>query len=72
MKLTRVGVDLAKQVFQVHGVDRAERPVWCNGVLAKWGGVHIRTFATGYYRPRLCENGARAVDRVFALHFWSP
>jgi transposase len=28
MKLTRVGVDLAKQVFQVHGVDRAERPVW--------------------------------------------
>jgi hypothetical protein len=26
MKLTRVGVDLAKQVFQVHGVDRSERP----------------------------------------------
>ena len=25
MKLTRVGVDLAKQVFQVHGVDRAEQ-----------------------------------------------
>src|ERR1700757_1309760 len=29
MKLTRVGVDLAKNVFQVHGVDRAERSVWC-------------------------------------------
>ena len=29
MKLTRVGVDLAKHVFQVHGVDRAERPAWC-------------------------------------------
>jgi transposase len=29
MKLTRVGVDLAKNVFQVHGVDRAERPAWC-------------------------------------------
>ncbi len=29
MKLARAGVDLAKQVFQVHGVDRAERPVWC-------------------------------------------
>ena len=28
MKLTRVGVDLAKNVFQVHGVDCAERPVW--------------------------------------------
>jgi hypothetical protein len=29
MKLTRVGVDLAKNVFELHGVDRAERPVWC-------------------------------------------
>ena len=29
MKLTRVGVDLAKRVFQVHGVDRAEQPIWC-------------------------------------------
>jgi hypothetical protein len=29
MKLTRVGVDLAKNIFQLHGVDRAERPVWC-------------------------------------------
>ena len=29
MQVTRVGVDLAKHVFRVHGVDRAERPVWC-------------------------------------------
>jgi transposase len=29
MKITRVGVDLAKHVFQLHGVDRAEQPVWC-------------------------------------------
>ena len=28
MKLMRVGVDLAKNVFQVHGVDRQEKPVW--------------------------------------------
>ena len=28
MKLMRVGIDLAKNVFQVHGVDRAERSVW--------------------------------------------
>jgi transposase len=27
MKLMRVGVDLAKSVFQVHGVDRNEKPV---------------------------------------------
>jgi len=28
MKLIRVGVDLAKSVFQVHGVDRSERTTW--------------------------------------------
>lgn len=28
MNLIRVGVDLAKQVFQVHGVDRGERTAW--------------------------------------------
>jgi len=28
MKITRVGVDLAKHIFQVHGVDRTERAVW--------------------------------------------
>ena len=29
MKLTRVGVDSAKQVFQGHGVNEVERPAWC-------------------------------------------
>ena len=28
MKINRVGVDLAKNVFQVHGVDSKEIPVW--------------------------------------------
>lgn len=28
MKIIRIGVDLAKNVFQVHGVDRDEKPVW--------------------------------------------
>jgi transposase len=28
MKLTRIGVDVAKQVFQVHGVDRHETSIW--------------------------------------------
>lgn len=28
MKITRVGVDLAKSVFQLHGVDRSEKDVW--------------------------------------------
>jgi hypothetical protein len=28
MKLIRVGVDLAKDVFQLHGVDHSEKTVW--------------------------------------------
>lgn len=28
MKLIRVGIDLAKNVFQVHGVDRSEKTTW--------------------------------------------
>jgi transposase len=28
MKIIRVGVDLAKNVFQAYGVDREEKPVW--------------------------------------------
>ena len=28
MKIIRVGVDLAKCIFHVHGVDRREKPVW--------------------------------------------
>ena len=28
MRLTRVGVDLATNVFQLHGVDRSEKTVW--------------------------------------------
>ncbi len=28
MKIIRVGVDLAKNVFHVHGVDCKELPVW--------------------------------------------
>ncbi|MGF6161259.1 transposase [Pseudomonas sp. 2725] len=28
MKLMRIGVDLAKNVFQIHGVDHHEQPVW--------------------------------------------
>jgi len=28
VKLTRIGVDVAKQVFQVREVDRHEQPIW--------------------------------------------
>ena len=28
MEITRVGVDITQNVFQVHGADRSGRPVW--------------------------------------------
>jgi hypothetical protein len=28
MRIVRVGVDLAKDVFQLHGVDRDDKTVW--------------------------------------------
>jgi len=28
MKITRAGIDIAKSVFHVHGVDRHDRPQW--------------------------------------------
>ena len=28
MKITRVGVDLAKNIFQLHGIDRTGKTVW--------------------------------------------
>ena len=28
--LSRVGVDLAKNIFQLHGVDRTETSTWCH------------------------------------------
>ena len=53
MKVTRVGVDLAKSVFQVHGVNAAGRRVWqrqlkrCN-----WLRVLSETVEPGHSRSR--------------------
>src|SRR5215472_8573447 len=52
MKLMRVGVDLAKSVFQVHGVDRHERVVWRRKLTrANWLRVFLETVEPG------CEVG---------------
>ena len=62
MKLTRVGVDLAKQVFQVHGVDRAERPAWCKRLKrARWIADLERDVEPG------AEAERDALDRVAQL-----
>src|SRR5580704_7371713 len=63
MKLTRVGVDLAKQVFQIHGVDRAERPVWCQRLKrSRWIGELERHVEPG------CEIGMEACG---GAHHWA-
>jgi len=54
MKLMRVGVDLAKNVFQVHGVDRNEKPVWCRRLSRKkWLNVLLETVPHCQDRCRL-------------------
>jgi len=48
MKLIRVGVDLAKNVFQVHGIDRSETPVWRRKLSrANWLETLLETIEPG-------------------------
>ncbi len=83
MKLTRVGVDLVKQVFQVHGVDRAERPAWCKRLKrARWiadlerdveSGAEIGMEACGsaHHWARLLQCKGYRV-KLIAPHFVKP
>src|SRR5258708_4779445 len=48
MKLIRVGVDLAKNVFQVHGIDRSEKSVWRRKLSrANWLATLLETIEPG-------------------------
>jgi len=63
MKLMRVGVDLAKNIFQVHGVDRHEQPVWRRRLTRKnWFEVLLKTVEPG------CEIGMEACG---GSHHWA-
>ena len=63
MKIVRVGVDLAKNVFQVHGVDRREKPVWCRRLSReKWLKVLLKKVEPG------CEIGMEACG---GAHHWA-
>jgi transposase len=63
MKITRVGVDLAKNVFHVHGVDRAEKPVWQRRLSReKWLGAVLEKVEPG------CEVGMEACA---GAHHWA-
>ncbi len=63
MKLMRVGVDLAKNVFQVHGVDRHEKPVWRRRLSRKnWLKVLLETVEPG------CQIG---MESCSGAHHWA-
>lgn len=63
MKIIRVGVDLAKNVFQVHGVDRQEKPVWRRKLnRAEWLKVLLEKIEPG------CEIGMEACG---GAHHWA-
>jgi transposase len=63
MKLIRVGVDLAKNVFQVHGVDRNEKVVWRRKLAREsWIKVLLETAAPG------CAIGMEACG---GAHHWA-
>ena len=63
MKLIRVGVDLAKNVFQVHGVDRNEKAVWRRRLTREnWVKVLLETVEPG------CEIG---MESCGGAHHWA-
>lgn len=63
MKIIRVGVDLAKNVFQVHGVDRNEKPVWKRKLKRdEWIKVLLERIEPG------CEIGMEACG---GAHHWA-
>lgn len=63
MKLSRVGVDLAKNVFQVHGVDRKEKAIWRRRLTREnWLKMLLETVKPG------CEIG---MESCGGAHHWA-
>ena len=60
MKIIRVGVDLAKSVFQVHAVDRSEKVVWRKKLgRAEWLAALLEKIEPG------CEIGMEACGGAY-------
>ena len=62
-KLSRVGIDLAKNVFQLHGVDRYGKAVWRRRLTRdKWLNALLKIIEPG------CEIGMEACS---GAHYWA-
>lgn len=69
MKIIRVGVDLAKNVFQVHGVDRQEKPVWRRKLnRAEWLKVLLQKIEPGCVIGMEACGGAHHWARLLQTH----
>jgi len=63
MEITRVGVDIAKNVFQIHGVDRSGRPIWRRQLKRTgWLRAMVLKLEPG------CEVGMEACS---GAHYWA-
>jgi transposase len=63
MKLMRIGVYLAKNVFQIHGVDRHEKPIWRQRLSRdRWLQTVLEKIEPG------CEIG---MDSCGGAHHWA-
>ena len=73
MKLIRVGVDLAKNLFQVHGIDRSEKPVWRRKLSrANWLETLLETIEPGCLIGMEACGGAHFLGWTLVLLCWAP
>ena len=63
MEIIRVGVDLAKNVFQLHGVDRHEKPVWKRSSAP-------RAMAAGIAQLRVAPGAEIGMEACAGAHHW--
>lgn len=63
MKVIRVGVDLAKNVFQIHDVGRCEKVIWRRKLIrSEWIKVRMDRIEPG------CEIGIEAYSGAY---YWA-
>lgn len=63
MNISRVGVDIAKSVFHVHGVDRHEQP--------QWRGKYTRTKWLDAVCRRVPQGAIIGMEACATAHYWA-
>ncbi|MGO1395433.1 MAG: hypothetical protein ACTHU9_07185, partial [Halomonas sp.] len=63
MNISRVGVDIAKSVFHVHGVDRHEKP--------QWRGKYTRAKWLEAVCQRVPQGATIGMEACASAHYWA-